>query len=805
MQAVEAACREGGLLSSWPSQGLPSPEEAAGLLLDHLDRQGLSREQAAAAATAAFLPVAGGGRLVPPGRVFLRLPARGGGGGAVGGGAGLAPFAFELPLALQGGGRLALLRSIGVRDEPSARDLVCWREGGSTRRDPGDARSHAPQCREHCPCRTRLLQLLPQSHTPATHPPLPCPQPRPTRQVESVWAFSQALAGRRLNPNELAAALRVLSFLATASDASDRSYLAAARKASAGAPAAAPVQGAAPARPLLAPAASGALAPAARLVAAEGGLAGARLLGRVDPSAVALAHPALPRHVARWLGVPSLGDVVGEALVEEEGPPEEVPALGGVTRGALAGLLGGEPLAAAVYSVVAAHAGALPALREAARGGPRGIGTALRRLAGRLTLVRELRTRLALRGGGGGGSSGGGPVAGGSGSGGWIDVTQPGKERVFEFDDAPNGRWYVAAPPPGLPLSALLAAVLSRALDSPVVLPLAPLLEAGVAALREADASGGGSGGGGGSAVGAALGGLVPLLLPGHDAAYEAAAAAGLPGAPLLEADARLLALQPLRHWAAGEVAAYRRSAAPGAAAAAAAESRAGGGSGAAGGGGGGLCYARVAADAAPPPGPAAALATVPLELAPGEFGSLPASQVFCFKSGAEAEGEAAAAAAAAAAAPAAAPAPAPGRGAATAAAAPRGGGAAAAPAAAEDGAAGAVGAPQLAAAVSDMLAAAGMPLDLEREALLSKALSAARDASEARAALSKARRDADEARARAEEVEAGWQCRVCFSATVDAAFVACGHMFCRACVAQIGGGRCPVCRKSSQVIKLFK
>jgi hypothetical protein len=130
---VDAACRAGGLLSSWPTQGLPSPEEGAGLLLDHLDAQGLSGERAAAAAAAAFLPVASATRLVPPSHAFLRIPPRGGGGsGAVGGGAGLAPFAYELPLALQGGARLALLRSIGVREEPTARDLVRGRGRGSS-------------------------------------------------------------------------------------------------------------------------------------------------------------------------------------------------------------------------------------------------------------------------------------------------------------------------------------------------------------------------------------------------------------------------------------------------------------------------------------------------------------------------------------------------------------------------------------------------------------------------------------------------------------------------------------------------
>lgn len=129
MRRVAAACDADALLSSWPATpGMASPEEATGQLLDHLDRQGLSREQAAAAAAAAFVPVASASRLVPPGRVFLRLPLRGGGGG-VGGGAGLAPHAYELPAALQARPRVELLRALGLRDEPSARDLVRGRWG----------------------------------------------------------------------------------------------------------------------------------------------------------------------------------------------------------------------------------------------------------------------------------------------------------------------------------------------------------------------------------------------------------------------------------------------------------------------------------------------------------------------------------------------------------------------------------------------------------------------------------------------------------------------------------------------------
>lgn len=55
--------------------------------------------------------------------------------------------------------------------------------------------------------------------------------------------------------------------------------------------------------------------------------------------------------------------------------------------------------------------------------------------------------------------------------------------QVYEFYEQPSenaaalGTLYVAVPPPGLPLSALLAQVLSRAMGCPFTLPLHPLLE----------------------------------------------------------------------------------------------------------------------------------------------------------------------------------------------------------------------------------------------------------------------------------------------------------------------------------------
>lgn len=48
--------------------------------------------------------------------------------------------------------------------------------------------------------------------------------------------------------------------------------------------------------------------------------------------------------------------------------------------------------------------------------------------------------------------------------------------QVYEFTDAQSGAIFIAEPPPGVRLESLLAEAVSKALHSPVSLPLEPLL-----------------------------------------------------------------------------------------------------------------------------------------------------------------------------------------------------------------------------------------------------------------------------------------------------------------------------------------
>jgi hypothetical protein len=98
------------LLATWPDSLEPLPSLTA-KVLEHLDREGLSARQAQQLSNATFIPVAHCSRLVAPQQLFLRLS-----------GAALAPFAWEVPGQVVG--QAALLKQLGVREEPRAEDLV---------------------------------------------------------------------------------------------------------------------------------------------------------------------------------------------------------------------------------------------------------------------------------------------------------------------------------------------------------------------------------------------------------------------------------------------------------------------------------------------------------------------------------------------------------------------------------------------------------------------------------------------------------------------------------------------------------
>ncbi|GLC59948.1 hypothetical protein PLESTB_001557000 [Pleodorina starrii] len=760
-------------LSAWPASA-GSVEDAFRAVLSYLDREGVSGQKAAQLRDVAFVPVARGTLLAPPRRLYVRLKED------------FAPFAFEVPPSLAS--FTALLKSLGAQDEPRAQDLV--ESLRSLAASVGPTKPLSPNQR------AAVLRLL--IHVAALG-----------GAGGSVGAGPGGGGGGGAGPGGVSL---------VGGSAADLTFLATVRRE----------------RRLLVLAADGRLVPAHTAVSVGegggGGGAAGRLLGRLDPGALTLAHPALPEGVTRWLGCPRLADVAEERL-DPGHPLEPVEQIQGLTLRDARALLSSPAFISACHSLLRSHAPLVRGLTTPTHGSLHEVAAALRAAAPRLTFVRSLRTTAVLR------STGAALSPAAEASRVAFDFVEsaaaaaaaPAAATAAAAAPPPppsqpgsgfgSGRIFIAEPPPHLPISWLLSSVVSRVLGSPVVLPLQPLFTTPPGELAA----------------------LQPVLLPGgFDAGLETAAQAGTPGAPLLPADAALLQLKPLRRYCAGELVAYQRAAAAAAAAAAvpaavaaaaaaaAAERRlhAGGGVAAAPEAppGGGMCYGRVAAHCAGPSESAAGggggggggVHRVLVEVEPGVVQHLMSTQVFCFRSAfadAAPRDDATAPSAAAAAAPSdplaakAAAAAADGGGDGAAASSSRSpGGAAPAAAAAAGADLGPVSAREMLAAVRDVMAAAGLPMDPAAGQLMGRVATLQEKLTEVQEQLAQAKREAASSASEAENARGAWQCKICFSRDVDSAYTGCGHTICARCASATASNRCPVCRKPSQsLLRLYR
>lgn len=73
----------------------------------------------------------------------------------------------------------------------------------------------------------------------------------------------------------------------------------------------------------------------------------------------------------------------------------------------------------------------------------------------------------------------------------------------------------------------------------------------------------------------------------------------------------------------------------------------------------------------------------------------------------------------------------------------------------------------------------------------------------QASSAVAELRQEAARKDSELEAARGNWQCRVCFGRDVEQAFVGCGHMYCGDCMPSLP--KCPVCRKPSQKIRLYR
>lgn len=99
----------------------------------------------------------------------------------------------------------------------------------------------------------------------------------------------------------------------------------------------------------------------------------------------------------RWLGVPALSDRLVEELDPATSDLTQLDSIGTVQLPQLRALLSSHAFAAAAFSIAAAHATAVPALRQLDLGSVTRLCAAAGQ-GGRLRFVRKLSTKVVLRG-----------------------------------------------------------------------------------------------------------------------------------------------------------------------------------------------------------------------------------------------------------------------------------------------------------------------------------------------------------------------------------------------------------------------
>nr|KYP37061.1 Sacsin [Cajanus cajan] len=116
----------------------------------------------------------------------------------------------------------------------------------------------------------------------------------------------------------------------------------------------------------------------------------------------------------------------------------------------------------------------------------------------------------------------------------------------------------------------------------------------------------------------------------------------------------------------------------------------------------------------------------------------------------------------------------------------------------------GKVSAAELVQAVNEILSAAGIKMDVEKQALLQRTINLQENLKESQAALVLEQERVEKATKEADTAKAAWICRVCLSAEVDITIVPCGHVLCRKCSSAVS--RCPFCRlQVTKSIRIFR
>ncbi|KAL2560101.1 hypothetical protein AAZV13_20G002600 [Glycine max] len=116
----------------------------------------------------------------------------------------------------------------------------------------------------------------------------------------------------------------------------------------------------------------------------------------------------------------------------------------------------------------------------------------------------------------------------------------------------------------------------------------------------------------------------------------------------------------------------------------------------------------------------------------------------------------------------------------------------------------GKVSAAELVQAVNEILSAAGIKMDVEKQALFQRTINLQENLKESQAALVLEQERVEKATKEADTAKAAWVCRVCLSSEVDITIVPCGHVLCRRCSSAVS--RCPFCRlQVTKAIRIFR
>lgn len=468
---------------------------------------------------------------------------------------------------------------------------------------------------------------------------------------------------------------------------------------------------------------------------------GSRYVKYIDTSRLRFVHPDVPERLCMAFGIKKLSDVVVEELDHAE-HVQTLDCIGPVSLAAIRQKLLDRSFQAAVWSVVNSLVSEIPALDSP---GLQKIQSSLESVAENLKFVQCLFTRFQLL-----------PKS--------LDITRITRESVIPeweagfrhqtlyFVDRMNTCLLVAEPPTYVSVTDVIAIVVSQVLGSPVPLPIGPLFlcpEASETALINVFKLS--------SDV------IVTECIGGRN---------GLLGREILPQDAVQVQFHPLRPFYKGEIVAWRSQ------------------------NGEKLKYGKVLDDVRPSAGQA--LYRLVLETSPGVTEPLLSSHVFSFRS------------------------------------ISIGSGSSSSTVVEEDHTVienriqidrpegsenvksrnqrqpvkelqhGRVSAAEMVQAVHEMLSAAGIKMDVEKQSLLKTTLSLQEQLKESQAALLLEQEKSDSATKEADNAKAAWLCRICLSNEVDITIVPCGHVLCRRCSSAVS--RCPFCRlQVSKTMKIFR